>query len=260
MIRGVPILAIGFVVSGLIGATYADLLNGNFDDGLNGWTVEGDVSIATTAGGESFARFQENGVGARSRIQRTFDLPADPDVLSFRYQLTTSSQERTSKVAPDSFAVFLTAASDPQTRLVVPPSSDPDFSRAYYYADGDGVGLFDSQYVTVTDGPQGAWTTVTLDVSGLAGSLSVHLEFALLTGDNDITTVLAIDDAYTTCPEDRCCDPATGEAQVIDDGDLCTEDFCSNGVRRRPGCQPHFTNRNSITRSCEPVVSRQVPS
>jgi hypothetical protein len=69
-----------------LGARASGLVNGDFEDGLNGWTVEGSVTGSETTGND-VAFFQENPLGAVSRIYQVFDLPAVPQTLTFKFYM-----------------------------------------------------------------------------------------------------------------------------------------------------------------------------
>ena len=206
------------------------LINGDFEDGLTGWTVEGEVGIAT-AEGNNYALFQENLLGGVSRIFQVFDLPSRPGEISFRYNLSwvefprepqggdeqqDASDPHTwtaepdvahyfpwqSAVAadwvdpvppPDSFSVFLL---DPNTmeRLIPPLGEPPPVFQYFFYADTNGTVDYNADYVAVSAPDPFDVVTVTVDVSSLASGQSVRLEFGLAGFANQIMTFAALDD------------------------------------------------------------------
>ncbi len=236
-------------------ALAAELVNGDFEDGLNGWTVEGSVTADVTPDND-FALFQENASGPKSRIIQVFNIPAGVDTLTFTYLLSwhqarnaaddshepsrkkqrgeTSSSQMTGPVyrsdvqasstsragfPRDSFSAFLL---DPDTlqRLLPPPGEPPEAFDDFFFADNTGRVDYHVGYVSVSAPHDDGTQTVTLDVSSLTAGQSIRLEFGLAAGPDGYVTIAVVDDVIATCVADDDCD----------DGNPCTADACSQGA------------------------------
>ena len=228
-----------------------DLINGDFEDGFAGWTVEGEVSIGST-GDNSYALFQENPLGGVSRIFQVYNVQASPGTVSFRYTMTWldyplepaegdgeptgtcgwifeddlehyfpqndgHGRDWLPPAPPDSFSVFIL---DPDTleRLIPAQGDPPDVFQYCFYADTTGIVDFNPDYVTVSPPDTDGATVVTLDVSSLAPERSVRLEFGLAGFADGTMTFVGLDNISREAgvPPDPHSVPAVSElGQVI---------------------------------------------
>lgn len=148
-------------------------------------------------------------------------------------------------VPPDSFMVYLVAQGATPTRLVNHTLPDPQAESyffhnntlAYYYEDSDNRRYYDADKVTISETPNvNGFYTVTLNTAAATqtGDVAAKVVFSLASSDWEpagMSSFLLLDGAQAGCPEDVfCCDPATGDVAVIDDGLPCTSDDCTDGV------------------------------
>lgn len=195
-----------------VNRTNADpLVNGDFEaheTEVVGWTVEGVVQVITLPEDMNrVALIQENPKGAFSRFYQVFDLPEDPVCLSFKFLMVSNpftcpnnsaeGEVATGQAPPDAFLVFLTTP-DTLERLVVPPDCEPTFTEAFFWMDNDNqtspqfcdeLGLVGATDITSAD-----FSTVSLDLSSLAGNQSVRLEFGIVDGCDGQNTQVIVDD------------------------------------------------------------------
>lgn len=150
----------------------ADLVNGDFSDGLNSWDAWG---LVEPEGGQ--AVFYEG--DDYSMLEQVFTIPSLALTLSFDIQFTRVA-DNTSGGLPDAFAVSLL---DPDT--FEPLVSNAGYSEFYYWeADGE------DEYVETVASVSGV--TVSLDISGLRG-LEALVAFDLLGGSDGYATTAYLD-------------------------------------------------------------------
>lgn len=161
------------IVVALAGVTaFAVPTNGDFSDGLNGWTIES----GTVFDGGGFALFIEDFSVPSSTLSQEFTIPLLALELSFDVNMESDLPES----PVDVFTAYLYDNSTDLKPLVSNPGVGVD---EFFYMDNDGVintvGTFDG-------------TTVTLDVSGFRG-LNAYLVFDLWNGDDKRQTGVSLD-------------------------------------------------------------------
>lgn len=205
------LFCIMIMFAGASRAQAVPLTNGDFEShptDLVGWTVDGEVQvISLPADMNRVALIQENPVGPFSSFYQEFELPDDPACLSFKFLMVASpfncpesdskGEPAQGQAAPDAFLVFLTTP-DTFERLVVPPDCEPTFTEAFFWMDNDDQtppqfcdvsGLVGATEISSKD-----FSTVSLDVSSLAGGQTVRLEFAMVDGCDGQNTQVIVDD------------------------------------------------------------------
>lgn len=226
----IPLIILSIVlVSGSSALAAPPIVDGDFDDAFNpstNWTVRGNVTIQTDEANNNVALFAENGSGGLSSLSQTFTLPAAAKWISFRYYLYGSNNS-TIAVPPDSFTAYLLKTTD-NSRLVE-PSADPTFTRAILYEDTRGKLYHPSSNFVREDLDAAGYYRVRIPVTGIT-SQSVKIQFAFNNAENESDSFAILDDVAVDCPAGYCCDLASGEFQVLDDGNGCTNDICTSGV------------------------------
>ena len=258
------------VLSAAASTRAQSLVNGDFEDGLHGWTVDGAVTVDETLDND-FAIFREDPQAKKSRIYQVFNIPPLAQTASFRYLLlwseeTTPSASATNPDATggpryrtdlttqggtvagfpnDSFSAFLL---DPVTLTrLLPPLGEPpmDFDDFFF---ADNTGLIDSngQYVSISEPDSDGIRTVTLDISSLPSGLSVRLEFGLAGGPDGLATIAILDDIVieggTTCGD---CPYDVNRNTAVDTGDFAFFLSCfATFVDPENPCSCFDVNRN----------------
>lgn len=193
------------------------LVNGDFYQGLTGWTVDGDAT--SVAGGTAW--IHEASASLLSTLRQNFTVPADGvirltfDILSLGLDPTIVGN------IPDAFEVSLLDASgnslvatiDSQSTSFFNVNPDDDIRMA------DGV-TFDGQ-------------TVTVDLTGLAAGTAATLYFDIIGALPDLDSVVALDNVVVETVQEETqafiaielSAPVVGSismvsADVDDDGDL----------------------------------------
>lgn len=153
---------------------YANLSNGDFSAGLNGWTVE----YGTVTDGGGFALFQEHPVDLSSTLSQQFTIPALALQLSFDVWMSAVAGGDYDPFSwPDAFTASLL---DPVT--FDPLISNPGVTEFYY--------LDNTSYEETVGTVSGS--TVSLDVSSWAG-YDVLLSFDLWGGLDGMLTSVSLD-------------------------------------------------------------------
>ena len=149
------------------------LTNGNFSDGLNGWTIEeGPVYSYSEQ-----ALLEENGYPYVTSMSQSFTLHGAAETLSFDIDMNTMQGTTGSSQYSDAFAAYLLDPVD-----YSPLISNPGFSE-FYYLENNG---FEETVGTVSG------NTVELDVTSIAGQ-DVYLAFDLYSEDDGLITSVFID-------------------------------------------------------------------
>jgi hypothetical protein len=153
---------------------YANLSNGDFSAGLNGWTVE----YGTVTDGGGFALFQEHPVDLSSTLSQQFTIPALALQLSIDVWMSAVAGGDYDPFSwPDAFTASLL---DPVT--FDPLISNPGVTEFYY--------LDNTSYEETVGTVSGS--TVSLDVSSWAG-YDVLLSFDLWGGLDGMLTSVSLD-------------------------------------------------------------------
>lgn len=150
--------------------------NGNFSTpGLMAWTVEsGSVSD-----GGGYARFEEHPIDLANSLVQVVTLPANAMVLSFDVSMSATPGGDDLLMPPDAFVATLYDNPVDLNPLI----SIPGYNEFFYM---DNAGVVDDSIVNF-DG-----TTVSLNISGLAGQ-DVLLAFDLLGSADGMITTVALD-------------------------------------------------------------------
>lgn len=161
-------------LAGLTAFAGATLENGDFSDGLNGWTVDGNV---TDGGG--YALFEVEGNSDRLSLSQEFTLPTLALELSFDVEMSGDFTTDGS-ILSDTFAASLLKPDKSE-----PLISNPGSTEFYRWENIGGTGRL-LTIATVSG------NTVSLDVSGLAGQ-NVLLLFDLRGSDDGKLTSVSVD-------------------------------------------------------------------
>lgn len=157
------------------------IVNGDFSDGLNGWTVDsGNVSD-----GGGFALFEEHPTLILSTLFQEFTLPTGVQSLSFDVTLSAVAGGVSDPFAfSDSFTASLL---DPVT--LDPLIANPGFSD-FYFQDNTG---FEDTIASVSG------NHITLDLFGLGlDGLDAALYFDLIGSDDGFLTSVSIDNVQVS--------------------------------------------------------------
>ncbi len=201
----------------------ADVANGTFDSDLTNWIADGTTQVIS-AGSNKMIKLHEPGTGSRSRIyQDGLDAPTSATWLSFRYQLFSGNGTRPLSLPPDSFSAYLIDVDG--DRVILGPTEEPTFSKAFFYIDSDGQTRFDASLVNVTefDDAEGLRTVMLNVPIGVDDDLRV--EFGLDGAGNNVTSFALVDDVTFGCGTAFCCQ-TDGTVTEIDDGLACTTNGC----------------------------------
>ena len=171
-------------------AVAGDLINGDFEDGLSGWTTHGPVS--TVGIDDHWAYFQENPAGFTTDLYQVFNLPSFPGELSFLYLLWAYGGP--SSGPPETLGVYVL---DPDTLLPLLPVSLEE-AVSVLNVGIDGNINYDPDVVTVTEPDEDGVRLVTVDLSSLPGGREVYLRYTLLSWGDEQTVWLAVDDVVVT--------------------------------------------------------------
>ena len=178
----------------IAGVAEADIVNGDFEDGLNGWSVEsGEFAAVTDAAGNHWAMSQTGG-----RLRQGFDLPLGAQALTFRYFYHQTGSGGGS--GPQDFLNFYLQDPDTLANLIPPPEGFEGFPL-FLGQDHLGLYAFNPEYVSVTE-PDDEWVRfVTVDLAHLPPQQSARLEFGSFEFDDGRDSRLAIDDVVVVVPE-----------------------------------------------------------
>ncbi|HUU85491.1 MAG TPA: hypothetical protein VM243_18485 [Phycisphaerae bacterium] len=190
-----------------------DVINGDFEDDLNGWSIEsGSFGALPDYTGNHWAVSSTGG-----RLRQTFDLPPAALTLSFRYLY---NQYGTGGGAPPDFLNFYFMDPDTLENLIPPPEGLEDWI-VFLGQDNTGLYAVNTDYVTVTDPDADGGRYVTIALTHLPPQQSARLEFGSFEFDDGQDSLLAVDDVLVTVPE-----PASAILLT-----LCTWPVCR---RQRP--------------------------
>jgi hypothetical protein len=171
-VRCLPALL--FAVLGLLGpagSSYADIVNGDFADGLNGWTVQPPSArntrvTAENIAGTTQARIRQPLPGTFEEVELFQDFVIPPEAEQLTFTLTMVTLNPIIALPPSAFGASLL---DPQTGMsLVPhvPNSD-----SYYTRDlRQGPLVFRAAPgVTLRPSPGALPLEVSVDIMGLGG-------------------------------------------------------------------------------------------
>lgn len=224
------ISTIGILVGVLASPALAqvdDIDNIDFEQGLTGWTAEGNATVQATNSYNQAALLEEPDSRGLSRIYQQFTIPDGTVLLSFRYKMVQSASTGSSTVPPDSFTVYLTDPNNNGERLVNPTNPvDYPNTKAFFYQDTNSPNPIFIPEVTVKPPDTDGFCLVALDVSTLTGGVDARLEFGLANGNNAVNSFVVIDEIAYDCPPGYCCDTNLQPGDLLDDGLPCTIAQC----------------------------------
>jgi len=173
----------------------AELVNGDFENGLTGWDVSGDVHWLETPEGNGVAVFGDG----LSWIQQEFAIPLGARTLSFLYVMHSAEGQPDTSPFQDTFNALLL---DPVTgERLLPPPDEPPLSPAFFSYDREAGPSFDTDFVTLGDPDPDGVRLVTLDVSSLPPAQQALLHFQFLEEDDGYASLVGLDDVVITVPE-----------------------------------------------------------
>ena len=167
---------ISFIItlSGITVDASSSVQNGNFSNGLNGWTVEWGYVVNPS----DYALFAEHPIDISSTLSQEFTIPSLAQVLSFEILMSeTPGEDSDTSEWPDAFTASLL---DPITNN---PLIANDGYTDFFYIDNSGV------IDTVADF---TGRKVSLDVSGFAGC-DAYLVFDLWMSYDGKQTIAQLD-------------------------------------------------------------------
>jgi hypothetical protein len=146
------------------------IVNDDFSNGLNGWTVFGPV-----VDGGGFARLYDDHMSFQGTLEQGFVVPVGAQSLSFSYVLSLTPDATSGSFLPDAFTASLL---DPASNPIL---STPGYTDYFYHDDGGTVD-FDPGIVSKSG------NTVTLDLSSVPAGTNARIVFDLYMGDDGWTT------------------------------------------------------------------------
>jgi hypothetical protein len=157
-------------------AAASSIVNGDFSDGLTGWSHGGAVDVQ---GGQ--AVLGEDPPMIRTWLERSFVVPVDARRLSFRYEASRVADGTSGSPLPDAFVAYLLDPTSYVPLLAMP--GDLGFFRV----DGDGLALFDPALVTLVG------DYVALDLRSVASGTDALIAFDLLGANDGLDTEVRLD-------------------------------------------------------------------
>ncbi len=182
------------------GAAKAQIVNGDFEAGLTGWTTTGSV-IAAPVGAPLHST-----VGFISRagmMWQTATLP--PGTLTYSFQYAMLHLPNPGDSGPplnDSFNAFILDAATLES--VIPPAPGFEGLPTFLIGQQSGLAAVNAAFVTVVepDLENEMLGTVTVNLAALPGPLpaQVRVEFGVLNGNDGSRLDLLIDNVAITVP------------------------------------------------------------
>jgi hypothetical protein len=179
-------------------AARATIINGDFEDGLTGWTVvDGNWIVLPGSGGQHFAVSDVGGF-----IQQDFLIPAGAQTLELDYALIQSGPGGT-QGPTDFVSMYLV---DPGTAdSLIPPAAGFEFTNLFLNETQNGVGAVNPDYVTITFGGGANPDHVSVDLSHLITGQAARIAFQFSDNLHDqLDSLLAVDNVLITVPEPGC--------------------------------------------------------
>ena len=179
--------------SPILAESNGPLRNGDFSDGLNGWTLDvqgGGAAPGRVTVPNGAAVFEEGDAFLVSLVQ-SFTVPQEPDTLSFTFEAVPGFDTSHAWI-PDAFEVQLL---DDTLQSVV-PTWDP-LATSFFNVQEDG---------TVFRGTSTNWDglTATVDVRHLAPGTHLTLFLDLIGADQDTASGVTVDGiCFSTCPNNQ---------------------------------------------------------
>ena len=187
-------LTVAFVI--LFGATLASagIINGDFEDGLNGWSIEsGEFSAFADYTGNHWALSHYGG-----RLRQTFQMPLGAAELSFRYVFSQSGEGGGGPLVD--YINFFLCDSATSERLI-PPAEGFEGLPLFLGQDHVEIYAVNPEYVTVSVPDENDTRYVTLSLAHVPPLQDAYLEFGFMEYDDGRSTLLAVDDVVITIPE-----------------------------------------------------------
>jgi hypothetical protein len=187
---------IGIIAVALLApSTRADLINGNFENGLTGWTVDSGTWAAPVDNtGNHWAATLTGGL-----LWQSFTLPAGAQALSLRYGYGQSGPGGGSGW-PDHINFYLLDAVS--NANLIPPLPGEESAAAYLGQDWRGLYAVNPAYVTVTPPDADEIRHVTVSLTHVPAGQEVLVAFGSFeyAGDGR-DSYLMVDDVSVTVPE-----------------------------------------------------------
>ena len=193
MMRQFRLIAVLVILSGAAPAS-AGIVNGDFEDGLTGWSImSGEFSAFADYTGNHWALSHYGG-----RLRQTFQMPLGAAELSFRYVFSQSGAGGGGPLV-DYINFFLC---DPATsESLIPPAEGFEGLPLYLGQDHREIYAVNPEYVTVGAPDENDARRVTLSLTHLPPLQNAYLEFGFMEYDDGRSTLLAVDDVVLTIPE-----------------------------------------------------------
>lgn len=174
----------------------ATIINGDFEDGLNGWSIESGTFVAAPdLTGNHFAVSSQGG-----RLRQVFDLPPGAQTLTFRYLYHQSGPG--GGCCPFDFLNFYLL--DPLTfDNLIPPAPGFELAALFLGQDHTGVYAANPDFVSVTGPDDDGLRYVNVHLAHLPSQQNVYLEFGSFEFDDGRDSLLAIDDVVVSVPDAR---------------------------------------------------------
>jgi len=166
-----------------------DIVNGDFSDGLTGWTVSesGGGASPGTVTVESEQALLMEGDSFLVTLQQTFLVPDGAELLRFEL-IFDPGFDQTDDFIPDAFEATLL---DQDNAPVVPPW---DFLATSFF------NMQEDSSVNLGSATTWNGSVVEVDISGVTPGTEVTLFFDLIGADLDVDGGVRIDDAAVGCP------------------------------------------------------------
>src|SRR5439155_24014281 len=221
------------------------LVNGDFSQGLTGWTR----TSGTVSAGGGYAEFREDKAALLSTIRQTFTVPAGAQHLTF--DLAAYGIEDPAGGLPDAFEAALLGADN---RPLVP---------AFRPGASSFVNLGPNHTIGLGSGASFDGTTVTLDLAGVAAGTPATLVFDLAGSPPGTASVVGVDnvalepsvqfdDHFTAVPLVGPFAAAGGVAAADVDGDGNTDVVIADGDK---AVLFNGTGGGSLTRTEYPTTA-----
>ncbi len=174
-------------------AANAGIINGNFENGLTGWTIEwGSWSTPPLPGGNHVAACSED-----CYLSQIFELPAGAQTLSFKYRFFHSG---TPGPGPNDFLKIQMLDPGDLTPLIPPAVGDSD-SGTIVGEDHNGIYFVNADYTSVSPIMPDNFHHVSVDVSFLPPQQDVRFQFVQFGFTDGQNSTIVADDVAVIVPE-----------------------------------------------------------
>jgi hypothetical protein len=177
----------------------AAVTNGDFEDGLNGWTTTpgGWTTIEPPPGGNHLAITDSGG-----QLSQIFNIPAGAQRLEFDFKFFNNGMNPNEPLS-DSVSFAL---EDPSTGdSLVPPIAGLEIIPIFFNHTASGFISFNPASVTYTPAGPNDPDRISLDISHLSAGQNADIVFRHLNFNDGLSSFLVLDNVVVTVPE-----PGTG--------------------------------------------------